>query len=334
MFPYPKNTAFTTYTFGSIMASVSKGEYRYSFNGKETDNETGLQDYGFRIYNPSYGKFLSVDPLFVSFPWYTPYQFAGNKPIACIDLEGLQELNAADQTLRSKKYRIDDEDIAMSFLASVYSYKTSKGNDVVVYRITHIFSGIKEVQEKQKSNFWSCNPPKPKIKKVEVFTEFNMPNNSSGDYEKEKYKSVTTNCFGYAFNTGGIMNEGIKDLLSDNYKEVNSSKKADIGVFFSNGNPSHAIKVAGINKEGKKLFSFAFKGSDIEENVTWDRVESVMLDNGLATVYHLTEIKTGKELTISINVYNSWGSDKKENYDLKGAGVSESDFKWYKPNEK
>jgi hypothetical protein len=47
-----------------------------------------------RIYNPSIGKFLSVDPLTKSYPWYTPYQFAGNKPIAFIDLDGLEEYKA------------------------------------------------------------------------------------------------------------------------------------------------------------------------------------------------------------------------------------------------
>jgi hypothetical protein len=47
-------------------------------------------DYGFRIYNPSLGKFLSVDPLSKSYPWYTPYQFAGNTPIQAIDLDGAE----------------------------------------------------------------------------------------------------------------------------------------------------------------------------------------------------------------------------------------------------
>jgi RHS repeat-associated protein len=72
--------------------------YRYGFNGKEIDKgDEGMggggstYDYGFRIYNPSLGKFLSVDPLTASYPWYTPYQFAGNMPINCIDLDGLEE---------------------------------------------------------------------------------------------------------------------------------------------------------------------------------------------------------------------------------------------------
>jgi hypothetical protein len=53
--------------------------------------EGNVYDYGFRIYNPRLGKFLSVDPLTKSYPWYTPYQFAGNKPIVAIDLDGLEE---------------------------------------------------------------------------------------------------------------------------------------------------------------------------------------------------------------------------------------------------
>ena len=69
--------------------------YRYGFNGKEKDkdlNSLTAYDYGFRIYNPGIGKFLSVDPLYQSFPWYSSYQYAGNKPIWCVDFDGLEDL--------------------------------------------------------------------------------------------------------------------------------------------------------------------------------------------------------------------------------------------------
>jgi RHS repeat-associated protein len=70
--------------------------YRYGFNGKERDPATEWgqtsYDYGFRIYNPEIAKFLSVDPLTKDYPWYTPYQFAGNTPIQAIDLDGLEEI--------------------------------------------------------------------------------------------------------------------------------------------------------------------------------------------------------------------------------------------------
>ena len=69
--------------------------YKYGFNGKENDNEVksegNQQDYGMRIYDPRLGRFLSVDPLTKDYSWYTPYQFAGNKPIKYIDLDGGEE---------------------------------------------------------------------------------------------------------------------------------------------------------------------------------------------------------------------------------------------------
>ncbi|MEM7573480.1 MAG: RHS repeat-associated core domain-containing protein [Bacteroidota bacterium] len=77
-------------------ANAGPGLYRYGFNGKENDEsgEWGSSthyDYGFRIYNPTIAKFLSVDPLAPDYPWYTPYQFAGNTPVQAIDLDGLEE---------------------------------------------------------------------------------------------------------------------------------------------------------------------------------------------------------------------------------------------------
>jgi len=75
---------------------TASANYRYGFNGKENDNEVkgagNELDYGMRIYDPRLGRFLSADPVEKSFPWYTPYQFAGNKPIWAVDLDGLEEL--------------------------------------------------------------------------------------------------------------------------------------------------------------------------------------------------------------------------------------------------
>jgi RHS repeat-associated protein len=70
---------------------VRDNKYRYSFNGKETDDETGVQDYGFRMSDPRLARFWSVDPLVPKYPWYTTYQFAGNKPVWAVDLDGAEE---------------------------------------------------------------------------------------------------------------------------------------------------------------------------------------------------------------------------------------------------
>jgi len=76
--------------------AANRADYRYGFNGKENDSdvkgvEGGQQDYGMRIYDPRVGKFLSVDPLTKSYPHYTPYSYAGNKPTKFIDLDGGEE---------------------------------------------------------------------------------------------------------------------------------------------------------------------------------------------------------------------------------------------------
>jgi RHS repeat-associated protein len=87
------------YSFGMQMPGrgFSSGKYRYGFNGKENDNEVkgegNQQDYGFRIYDPRLGRFLSVDPLTTSYPMLTPYQYASNSPIANIDVDGLEKFH-------------------------------------------------------------------------------------------------------------------------------------------------------------------------------------------------------------------------------------------------
>src|SRR5206468_2709477 len=68
-------TANDYYPFGMQMPGriFNSSNYRYGFNGKESDNEVkgeGNQlDYGMRIYDPRIGKFLSVDPIAEDYPW-------------------------------------------------------------------------------------------------------------------------------------------------------------------------------------------------------------------------------------------------------------------------
>ncbi|MBK7108190.1 MAG: hypothetical protein IPH61_03280 [Bacteroidetes bacterium] len=128
-------------------------EYRFGFNGKESDAETygegNIYDYGFRIYNSRLGKFLSVDPLTQSYPWYTPYQFAGNKPIVAIDLDGLEEFYYGD-LLKSKEGRnalfiMQATDVGVEIMKVIWSTEgTIKQRDVYfVYRAIESSNGSK-----------------------------------------------------------------------------------------------------------------------------------------------------------------------------------------------
>ncbi|EJF54853.1 RHS repeat-associated core domain protein [Saprospira grandis DSM 2844] len=91
------SSASLYYPFGWEMPGrkfVSGEGCRFGFNGKEDDRDWGtqnIQDYGFRLYNPSIGKFLSVDPLAKSFPWNSCYAFAEGDVVRSVDLDGLEK---------------------------------------------------------------------------------------------------------------------------------------------------------------------------------------------------------------------------------------------------
>ncbi len=63
----------------------------YLYNGKEDVWESGLLAYGFRMYDPTVGRFTGVDPIAGEFAWVSPYNYAENEPLAHIDLHGLQK---------------------------------------------------------------------------------------------------------------------------------------------------------------------------------------------------------------------------------------------------
>jgi RHS repeat-associated protein len=79
----------TSYRSGRNAAKTSLKRYRYVV--KERDDETGLYYYGARYYAAWLARFVSVDPLKDDYPYYTSYQYAGNKPVTFIDLDGLEE---------------------------------------------------------------------------------------------------------------------------------------------------------------------------------------------------------------------------------------------------
>ena len=62
----------------------------YLYNKKELQENTQLYDYGARFYDPVVARFTTVDPLATKYPWYTPYQFAGNEVPNAIDRDGTE----------------------------------------------------------------------------------------------------------------------------------------------------------------------------------------------------------------------------------------------------
>ncbi|GAA3591177.1 hypothetical protein GCM10022396_05770 [Flavivirga amylovorans] len=86
------------YPFGQLLPNRhgSSDNYRYGFQGQEKDDEIKGEgnsvNFTFRMHDPRVGRFFAPDPLTAKYPYYTPYQFSGNKVIHAKELEGLEEI--------------------------------------------------------------------------------------------------------------------------------------------------------------------------------------------------------------------------------------------------
>lgn len=86
--------------------SVDSDAYRYGFQGQERDDEVkgegNSYNYTYRMHDSRLGRFFATDPLESEYSFYTPYQFSGNKVIAFIELEGLEEFGAVAEEVITK----------------------------------------------------------------------------------------------------------------------------------------------------------------------------------------------------------------------------------------
>jgi RHS repeat-associated protein len=81
--------------FSPPVCSVWDKGYRFGFNSMEKDNEInvngGSYDFGARIYDSRLGRWLSLDPLFIKQPGWSPFKAFLDNPIIYVDPDGETE---------------------------------------------------------------------------------------------------------------------------------------------------------------------------------------------------------------------------------------------------
>ena len=94
------------YPFGMSHAEVparnDQHKQPYKFNGKELDRMFGLDtyDYSARMYSPSIGRFMTMDPLAEKYYSISPYAYCMNSPVRYIDPTGCDTVWVLDQTIK------------------------------------------------------------------------------------------------------------------------------------------------------------------------------------------------------------------------------------------
>jgi len=135
-------------------------EYRYGFQGQEKDDELkgegNSMNYTFRMHDPRIGRFFATDPLAPKYPFYSPYQFSGNRVIDLVELEGLepstpataegQRANAIDQTA------IDSGDYGPSDLVKMW-FDITENNKLYKTWVGHSVTGTSAPVWHEEANY-------------------------------------------------------------------------------------------------------------------------------------------------------------------------------------
>jgi len=120
---YPFGLKHNGYNNVSYSSNVA---LKYKYNGKELQDELGLNmyDYGARNYDPALGRWMNIDPLAEKYVQITPYSYVAGNPLRFVDPNGM-EIKAIEG---GYNYTEQDAVDVLNLLNASSNNKSTKGS--------------------------------------------------------------------------------------------------------------------------------------------------------------------------------------------------------------
>jgi RHS repeat-associated protein len=96
---------------GIGIEAVDSRPYNYKYNGKEWQEDLGLNwyDYGARNYDAALGRWMSIDPMAEKYKMWSPYDYCINNPVFFVDPDGMRINPASQKEWNRQRQKILDE---------------------------------------------------------------------------------------------------------------------------------------------------------------------------------------------------------------------------------